>query len=297
MAGFRQHYIPQFLQQGFVANRQSSKPTIWMHRKGYSPREIGVRDSGVEKYFYSHEQESEIDEKITNFERIYSSLITQIDEQNPKLNANEIALLLAHFETRTRHIRLSLQESADFFVTEFIRYFDSKHLIIEMVNRMFESRSDAIFRPMEDELSRLGMTLFDLEKIGFSEEAMKQTLINSFSIAFSHLKKKLEDKAKDIGKSGHLKALSSSISPIAKVMKYSSLNYSVMHIKEPKFVLGDSIILFEVVGSRKFKPFLDKSDELVVVYLPLSPTSILVGSKKGSEFYTGRIKHRNHLKL
>lgn len=37
-------------------------------------------------------------------------------------------------------------------------------------------------------------------------------------------------------------------------------------------------MLFNTAGKRKFKPFLDKNDELIAVILPLSPNQYLIGS-------------------
>ncbi len=52
MPGRRQHYLPQFLQRGFTSN--DARKLTWLYRTGVAPREVGIRDVGVEEQFYSN---------------------------------------------------------------------------------------------------------------------------------------------------------------------------------------------------------------------------------------------------
>ena len=53
MAGKRQHYVPQFLQRGFLHDPLEEAERTWLHRRGAKPRLVGIRDAGVGEYFYS----------------------------------------------------------------------------------------------------------------------------------------------------------------------------------------------------------------------------------------------------
>jgi len=52
MAGKRQHYVPRFLQRGFLAPG-APDDHAWFHRRGVPAKLVGVRRIGVETYFYS----------------------------------------------------------------------------------------------------------------------------------------------------------------------------------------------------------------------------------------------------
>lgn len=47
MAGKRQHYIPRFLQRGFLDVSDSKADRTWLYRRGEKPRLVGIRDVGV----------------------------------------------------------------------------------------------------------------------------------------------------------------------------------------------------------------------------------------------------------
>jgi len=51
MSEKRQHYLPQFLQRGFAS--ASDRARTWYYRRRAIPKEVGIRDVGVEDYFYS----------------------------------------------------------------------------------------------------------------------------------------------------------------------------------------------------------------------------------------------------
>lgn len=56
MAGKRQHYVPRFLQRGFLAepeNPTEESERTWLHRLGAPARRVGIGDVGVEDWFYS----------------------------------------------------------------------------------------------------------------------------------------------------------------------------------------------------------------------------------------------------
>ena len=58
----------------------------------------------------------------------------------------------------------------------------------------------------------------------------------------------------------------------------SSLRFSIVEDASGDMILGDSIVLFEVSGSRRYKTLLEGRDELKALFLPLTPKSVLVGT-------------------
>jgi hypothetical protein len=84
-------------------------------------------------------------------------------------------------------------------------------------------------------------------------------------------------------KSGHLKGLKQALAPPVKMNQYRDLSFSVKCSATPLFPLGDSMVIFHVEGERTYKSFSEKDERVEAVYLPLSPTHVLVGHCDGYE--------------
>lgn len=52
------------------------------------------------------------------------------------------------------------------------------------------------------------------------------------------------------------------------------MHYKVLKTNQ-SLILGDSIVIFEVSGERKFKPFYESNDDLKCIYIPLDSYSLL----------------------
>ncbi len=55
---------------------------------------------------------------------------------------------------------------------------------------------------------------------------------------------------------------------------YKNMHYKVLKTNQ-SLILGDSIVIFEVSGERKFKPFYESNDDLKCIYIPLDSYSLL----------------------
>ncbi|WP_244104177.1 DUF4238 domain-containing protein [Burkholderia ambifaria] len=71
MAGKRQHYVPRFLQRGFLNDPHDEAQRTWLHRRSAKARLVGIRDVGVGEYFYSKlstDGKATLDDLITEVE-------------------------------------------------------------------------------------------------------------------------------------------------------------------------------------------------------------------------------------
>src|SRR5689334_4421150 len=114
MAGKRQHYLPQFLQRGFTSTPGGRK--TWLYRKDVAPREVGLRDIGVEENFYNVGSDSSVDVAITDIER--DEFVALIEQARTGM-AGDVELtnlaprLITHLEVRSRHLRMTFGESSN----------------------------------------------------------------------------------------------------------------------------------------------------------------------------------------
>lgn len=115
MAGKRQHYIPRFLQRGFLAERTDDAERTWLHRRGSAARLVTIRDVGVGEFFYSKLSgagDETLDDLITSIE---GNILVDLQKirQAPwgqAIDPTAPARITTHLTFRTAHIRSIFQQ-------------------------------------------------------------------------------------------------------------------------------------------------------------------------------------------
>lgn len=110
MAGKRQHYIPQLLQRGFLAESPEEAERTWLHRRDSVARLVGIRDIGVEDWFYSRKSADGVptlDDAITEYERGLSQRVRLLRNVpiGSLLGSKSAAETIVHLVFRTAHLR------------------------------------------------------------------------------------------------------------------------------------------------------------------------------------------------
>jgi hypothetical protein len=116
MAGKRQHYLPRFLQRGFLAEPESptdESERTWLHRLGAPARRVGIGDVGVEDWFYSRKGipgEVTLDDAITDFEKSFSRDVKNLRDSAPGtiIEPEISARTVVHLVMRTAHLRKTM---------------------------------------------------------------------------------------------------------------------------------------------------------------------------------------------
>jgi hypothetical protein len=110
MAGKRQHYIPRLLQRGFLHDPKEEAERTWLHRRDTEPKLVGIRDVGVEDWFYSRNPDGlkpTLDEAITEFEGDLSATVNSFRAMSHKASVDAVlaAECVVHLVMRTNHLR------------------------------------------------------------------------------------------------------------------------------------------------------------------------------------------------
>ncbi len=110
MAGKRQHYIPRFLQRGFLSEGEEQAERTWLHRRGVSARLVGIRDVGVAEYFYSklsRDGALTLDDLLTMFEHKFEQELKRLRQipEGPVDDPQGAGQLTVHLTLRTAHVR------------------------------------------------------------------------------------------------------------------------------------------------------------------------------------------------
>lgn len=150
MAGKRQHYVPRFLQRGFLAERTDDAERTWLHRRGAPARPVVIRDVGVGEFFYSKlavAGEQTLDDLITAFEGGILADFEALKQAEPgSLIAPETAARIAvHLTLRTAHLR-SVFEQGTAQLLEFVGSLSSDP---EQVRGLLDLDDAAMSRAME----------------------------------------------------------------------------------------------------------------------------------------------------
>lgn len=285
MAGKRQHYLPQFLQRGFASSVDGRR--TWLYRKDAAPREVGMRDVGVEENFYSVESDASLDESITELER--DEFVEVIEEcrgsTTPQTNVVErLPRLIAHLEVRSRHLRTTFAALADRAWNDQLSNFENPAIGAALVRRHIQ-RDPAELRAMAArELRSNGLPVSLAPKMARQTAKMIANMPDELLIAtfwkplLPHIRHALKTRLVESIKKAHVNALHESVAPELRAQQYRHLQFTIVEVGSNDLVLGDAAVAFHVRQGSGWKPFLNKDDDILAVYLPVSPNKVVVGS-------------------
>lgn len=272
MAGRNQHYVPQFLQRGFVCRNKGKNYYTWLYRKQSGSRETNIRNVGAQRDFYSLDRDQSLDDRITDQETQIGLTLSRIRETGVISEADKPMLImtLLQFELRTNQLRQSLGSTFREFMfkalEQVFRPNRTAGMFIDSELASDDSQLPNAIKPLRQHMDESSIRNWLISTMPAFAELMTSTMTPKF--------------LRDCFKKGHLKALTlDTVSPEKQTILLD-LNYTVCSYVD--LPLGDSIVLYQVEGDRRYKPFLEAKDTLKSVLLPLSSTQLVVGSN--SEF-------------
>ncbi|HFQ3243179.1 TPA: DUF4238 domain-containing protein [Escherichia coli] len=274
MAGNRQHFIPRFLQRGFSNEKNGKYFTNW-YRKDCFKENMIVENIGLENKFYSHYGDSSVDKKITENETYsYSRILNSLVDGSYNLdNRKDLAEFIYHMEIRTKNLRENMIDSWAYFGEQLKNRLLDKETLIDY----FQRNPKTIKELLQNELNKLPILaslheqynsmFFDNVQLWLpnAAEKMLSTLVPKFE-------QEIISKIPEIVKKVQLDVLVSSEDKKSNI--YKNMHYKVLKTNQ-SLILGDSIVIFEVSGERKFKPFYESNDGLKCIYIPLDSYSLL----------------------
>lgn len=283
MAGKRQHFVPRFLQQGFISRVSGKQRFTWVYRKGVPAFETNISNVGAETHFYSNGFDTEADDLITAIEGSFGQLVQNLrDAQAGPVDDPQIPELIAHLEVRTRHLRQSFLRAGDFLFSRVLDFMADETAVVSYLERRFLRDPSMLIESFAEEFAKRGLPTSLAEPAVRACAPLLPMLLEQVKPNITLMARQLRILApnmlRDAAKTGHIRALKKAPVPEPKLGRYRELIYSVAHVPEGSFVLGDSIVVHQTESPKPYRPFLDKDDILTAVYLPLSSTTLLVGS-------------------
>ena len=285
MAGKRQHFIPRFLQEGFVDSTKRGKKSTWVFRHDTQPFNTNIANVGVEGKFYTSDQDTTVDDAITKAENDFSALLNEIRaESNSALLDSNLPRLIAHLEIRTRNLRENLLQVGEFLVSQFVDFMSNEEMFSSWLKSTIYDRPSIIREGFEQHVKEHNLPEFFIEPLMMIATRAGPDLIDqnkpSYVMQAGLFREIFRRDLKKSIKGGHIKALKTSIAPDTKIEWYKHLTYKVVSIsKDNPVILGDSVVVFHTESAKLYKPFLEEGDKLLAVYLPISSNQVLVGFK------------------
>ena len=288
MGGKRQHFIPRFIQEGFASRRTKDKTFTWVFRRDSSPFEANIVNVGVEGQFYTEENDTEVDDLITAAEDSFSILVHNLrNGKTSSLSDPELPKLIAHFETRTRHIRENFLDIGNFLVSNVFDKIKDDEFFTDWAIKKIRNNPEMIRSSLTRELKSQQLSQESLDLVTeLSIQYLVPSIIHLNKSKFGELAETLKpllmEKLVQGVKSGHIKGLRQDSAPEVKIQIFENLTYKVHALSGDPLILGDSILIFHIDRPRSYKTFLEKEDELKCVYIPLDSRHMIVGVNKGA---------------
>jgi len=291
LAGKRQHYVPRFIQRGFLANAGDSAERTWLHRHGAKAKLVGIGDIGVEDWFYSRKSldgQPTLDDAITEYERDLSDRVKALREAKvgSLIAPQHVAETVVHLVTRTAHLRSLMALGVSRLASELEAMFTDPVRLAELLGLegpvLGEVMSAAISKAA-GELAPAGVPpAFSERLMTFILRELGGQFVTNAAIM---LKPLMEGMFGDIAaqiRDAHNESLTRPITDNARVAALTQFNWTIETGED--LILPDAVVLSKANGER-LKPLLFTSaDETELIVMPVASDRILVGYRDGAKF-------------
>lgn len=282
MAGRDQHYIPRFLQRGFICN---SKEQVYFYYK--IKKEVlktNISNIGLSRDFYSSPEDTYLDDVITeNENKIISPLIDILRsiESDNIVDSSTAITLISHFITRTKYIRdlyseackstldiLESQIATQETEEEFIKNFIQSDMFKEELKKEFKQQ-----KLISDDL------LINSLCTQMAKNPHEFPILNQAIEAMKAVYQKLQNDHLEMVKKSHKKALTNFLE--SSDTKYDQYKNFIWHLKvypDDSIILSDNIAMtYNTDTKQVYPPFFTNKDNNTQIYMPISHNKLLVG--------------------
>lgn len=300
MAGRKQHYIPQSLQNGFTVSGTGKKPQLYQFSKNLKPFSSSTEGTGAMRDFYSKpiaDGSDALDDLITEFEATFlgNELHKLRSFHNEQVESESAAILVAHLAIRTAHIRNTLAQFTDGALDQFRTLIKNPIRLRQFIGIDLPIQNPTLKTTIQTELESNGLDAYPLKYRQFIERLVNFRLRESFD-EFSQNSDKFvspilnlmsSELAETVART-QTKVLKDSMAPQARVNELIRLNWYVIDAdnSDRHFILPDCVVVASTNFNVEFKPytFSDSDTEATeIVIMPITSSQLLVGCKRPIE--------------
>lgn len=289
MAGKRQHYLPRLLQRGFLAEPLGGAERTWLHRPGMPARLVGIRDVGVEDWFYSRkaiDEEPTLDDAITEYERDLSKNVAILRGATPgsDVDAPIAAETVVHLVLRAAHIRRLTISSVTSATDAIGSLFTDPVRLGAMIGVNGPAMSSAVTDAIAENAVKLvpaGLPSALTERLfTFLVREVGDELVSQATAALGPLLPMLLDGLNDKVRDMHTAILERPIDETGWALALQELDWSVEAATD--LILPDAVAFSQAEG-RALDPLLfTTAADTIVVLMPVAHDRMLVGRRGGA---------------
>jgi hypothetical protein len=286
MAGKRQHYVPRLLQRGFLDDPAAEAERTWLHRIASPAKCVGIKDVGVEDWFYSRKGllgEKTLDDAITDFEGALARDVASFRDAVPgsTVEARLAAKTVTHLVIRTAHLRRGLSDGITAIMSELEALLSNPQRLgamMGMTGPLLGPGAVDRIRSLALELEEFGFPIaFGERLISLFVREQAGRFIPQIAEALSPLVPSMLTRLGDKVRDTHNELVAKPLDDHGWVARLSIFSWSVETTSD--IILPDAVALAR--GERGvFEPLLfSKQDDTEVVVLPVAHDRVLIGRR------------------
>lgn len=293
MSGRKQHYIPQCLLKAFGARQEGKHVQVYVYKADTVPYLTATHNIAAQRDFYSDAAElgatPSIDDLITAYESYLAPRLASLrnmtsDQLVPSEAAAEV---VAHLTVRTAHLRELFGYGAEQMldnVDAIIRDPEKLRDFLELdalrhsphVNTLMDEAIADLIRNVPV-LASVPVSFVRKMAVAHARERFNELHISNAAQTASELDQ-MRERLPNVLRDAHAKALGSSLSPKERVQDLLKLTWSIHHSPGAALLLPDCVTL-AADAKGNFGAYVGHDlDDIEQILLPLSPTTLLIGS-------------------
>lgn len=296
MSGKRQHYIPQFLLNGFKSRTKDKENFVWCFRKNGPPFETNTLNVGLQSFFYGESGKGSLDDFITNeLETKYSTCVSQVRNAralNSSVDSETLVDFVHSLVIRTGNLRDTLTRGVSPMLNELQTTFtDARAARLQLLKEqrkntpMWDKALTDYVRAKHGNLPRRQEKYVKKRE----NESFKRWLIHG---AEAHIQQQVAfnkqnlsqtfGQLEEIAKTSHNNALREFLQPSTDTIslrynRYRQLRWQVQSFERGSLILGDVAVLQFQRRAGTFSPAFD-GDKGDIILLPLSDDLLVIGT-------------------
>lgn len=284
MAGKRQHYVPRLLQRGFLHDPAEVAERTWLHRRGAKARLAGIRDVGVEDWFYSRKSrdgQPTLDDLITDLEGDLSATVNGMRRVPPggSVDPSLAAHCVVHLVMRTDHLRQIMSGAATSLTDEIQSLFTDPSRLASMFGLSAPELSQSVTEAVREAALELAPTgvppSFTERLVSALIRENGDDLVRNAAAAWGPLLpllfRDLADKVRD----AHSRILRMPPEGSGWMTRLSTFHWTIEAGEE--LILPDAVALAAEASGRLVPLMFTSADDTRAVMMPISSNLILIG--------------------
>ncbi len=290
MGGPNQHFIPAHVLRGFAI--KNDRKRAWVFTASSEPKAERIKKLGSADYFYGAPSETSgetLDDTITDYEDGLAKRIAALREVPLGTIADPLipAEIVAHLTVRSKHVRGSMAAGFKLMLGKAFNLFsdeDGLRRLMGIDGKVPNERFRVLVKQLLSEqpvlrLARLPDAV--LERVAFSFLRENVPLLHKQSKQLlPALFARLGTETDRIVKDSHIRALSQTLAPQARIDELIKLNWLVADTDGP-VILPDCLAL-AVTNLGEVQP-LFLAESIATVVMPLTSCRVLIGRKPEAE--------------